>query len=263
MERHRAHDQVPEADGNTATLLRDGKVLVTGIAISEDLASAELYDPGHREVDRRRKNDRDIADGTATLLHGWQSAVDPVRYSAATPPQLYDPTSAKWTETGTLVQARLIFTATLLPDGRVLVTGGMTTRGDTSVLASAEVYDPGSGTWTATGGNMIEARAHHTGTLLQDGKVLVAGGTYPGSLSSAELYHPATGTWTATASMIHTRSRDRDPPAGWEGARDGRHPLRRHQAGPSCMTRALGTDVLQGNPTKRADGGITAFVVPP
>ena len=77
-------------------------------------------------------------------------------------------------------------TATLLPDGTVLVTGG--TRRD-PLLASAELYDPGSGSWTATG-NMVEVRDGHRATLLLDGTVLVAGGAE----ASAELYDPGSGT---------------------------------------------------------------------
>ena len=75
-------------------------------------------------------------------------------------------------ETGSLATARDIHTATLLPNGKVLVAGG---TNDFGTLASAELYDPASGTWTATG-SLITARASHTATLLPNGKVLVAGG---------------------------------------------------------------------------------------
>jgi Kelch motif/Galactose oxidase, central domain len=72
----------------------------------------------------------------------------------------------------------------LLPNGKVLVAGGVGTSG---FLSSAELYDPASGTWTATG-SLTTAREVHTATLLPNGKVLVAGGYNGGFLSSAELY---------------------------------------------------------------------------
>jgi N-acetylneuraminic acid mutarotase len=94
-------------------------------------------------------------------------------------------------------------TATLLPDGKVLVAGGVT--GDylsgTERVATAEVYDPASGTWSATG-SMAKPRVGHTATLLPDGKVLVVGGGDGSSvLATAEVYDPASGTWSATGSM--------------------------------------------------------------
>ncbi len=160
-------------EGHTATLLPDGKVLVVG-----------------------------GDDGNGTVL--------------ATA-ELYDPATGKWSATGRMSTPRSGQTATLLPDGRVLVTGGEATvpRGyhEPPSLASAELYDPATGTWTATG-TMSTPRVGHTATLLRDGKVLVAGGGGPGSdiavwlptLASAELYDPATGTWTATGSMHTSRS---------------------------------------------------------
>ncbi len=94
-------------------------------------------------------------------------------------------------------------TATLLLDGTILVAGGTTVAG--SLTGTAELYDPESGTWTATG-SMVEARAGHTATLLPDGRVLVAGGiTERVGPSSAELYDPATGTWTATGGLAEFR----------------------------------------------------------
>src|SRR5437762_254863 len=107
--------------------------------------------------------------------------------------------------TGSLATARAGqpsgHTATLLPNGKVLVAGGEgpSTGG---VLASAELYDPASGTWSTTG-SPATARWAHTATLLPNGKVLVAGGFDNGNseLASAELYDPASGTWSATGNL--------------------------------------------------------------
>ena len=106
--------------------------------------------------------------------------------------------------TGSLGTPRLDHTATLLPNGKVLVVGGDFLFG---VLASAELYDPASGTWKPTG-SLVTGRTHHTATLLPNGKVLVAGG-FDGvghNRTSVELYNPATGTWSETGSLATGRT---------------------------------------------------------
>ena len=155
---------------HTATLLPNGKVLVVGgTNFGGYLASAELYDPA---------------------ANGGVGA---------------------WTPTGSLTTARASHTATLLPNGKVLVAGGQTGG---VALASAELYDPaansGAGAWTPTG-SLATARKYHTATLLPNGKVLVVGGGTPffGSDTSAELYDPAAnggvGAWSATGSFATWR----------------------------------------------------------
>ena len=107
-----------------------------------------------------------------------------------------------FTATGGMTTSRMYQTATLLPSGKVLITGG---QGDSGLLSSAELYDPASGTFTATG-SMTTTRYTQTATLLPGGKVLVSGGYGgSGSLSSAELYDPASVTFTATGSMTTSR----------------------------------------------------------
>ena len=108
----------------------------------------------------------------------------------------YDPATGTWAAAGALNCGRCSHTATLLPDGQVLVSGGWDKR---VVLSSTERYDPATGTWTTTG-PLNAGRGCHTATLLPKGTVLVAGGhsVYEGAnyLATAELYEPVSGTWT-------------------------------------------------------------------
>lgn len=119
---------------------------------------------------------------------------------------LYDSLGSLWTPTASMNVARLGSAATLLPDGKVLVAGGQ--RDDTGTqlyTTSAELFDPASQTWSATG-SMVIPRRDHTATLLQNGKVLVAGGFTNGyQYTSAELYDPVTRTWSSTGAMTHGR----------------------------------------------------------
>src|ERR1017187_7853122 len=115
---------------------------------------------------------------------------------------VHEAKAASWVTNSPLTTARDSHTATLLPNGQVLVAGGY---GSSGVLSSAELYNPATGMWTATG-SLATARYAHTAILLPNGQVLVAGGNgSSGVLSSAELYNPATGMWTATGSLTTTR----------------------------------------------------------
>jgi Kelch motif protein len=102
-------------------------------------------------------------------------------------------------ETDNLTTVRSHHTATLLANGKVLAVGGDD--------RTAELYDPASGSWAATGHTDVRREAH-TATLLTNGKVLVAGGQNEhGILASASLYDPVAGTWTSTGDLTTERER--------------------------------------------------------
>jgi N-acetylneuraminic acid mutarotase len=149
-----------------------------------------------------------LADGRV-LVAGGSDALGVSLASA----EAYDPSTGSWTAVGSMTETRGGHTATVLPDGRVLLAGGeqcgetyWTSSPDCDQLASAELYDPRTGSWTPTG-TMTERRAGHTATLLPDGTVLVSGGGSGNiGLASAELYDPRTGSWTPTGTMTGARA---------------------------------------------------------
>jgi uncharacterized repeat protein (TIGR01451 family) len=155
---------------NTATLLNNGKVLVVGGATGSS------------------------TDGITIL-----NTAD-----------LYDPASGTFAATGAMAGPRAQFASALLTTGTnagdVLVTGGFS-QNLTTPAATAELYNPASGTFTATG-NMVSPRIDQTATTLQNGQVLLVGGLSTSNaqaVASAELYNPASGTFTATGSMATAR----------------------------------------------------------
>jgi hypothetical protein len=169
-------------------LLASGEVLVAGGCFH--LSSAELYDPatetwtatGNMNLGRDRH--------TATLLSSGQVLVaggSRGNFHFAIKTELYDPASGTWTVTHPLRNShnRKYHTATLLPNGQVLVAGGVRAI----PLSTAGLYDPVTGMWDGTA-SMGTARAAHTATLLPSGQVLVTGGVGSGLIpvSSAELY---------------------------------------------------------------------------
>jgi hypothetical protein len=104
------------------------------------------------------------------------------------------PAPGTWIVTGSLNSARKSHTATLLPNGKVLVAGD---NSGAVVLDSAELYDPSTGTWSDAG-RMNVARSERTATLLNNGKVLICGGDIPAAgppsaTATAELYDPQSG----------------------------------------------------------------------
>jgi hypothetical protein len=197
--------------GDTATLLSDGKVLIAGGADTDPtgtgLASAELYDPGTGTFTQTGSMAVGRYLHTATLLQNGKVLIVGGALTSTSEPdataEVYDPATGIFTMTGAMKTAREQHTATLLADGRVLIVGGTTSAGVGDPTATAEVYDPSTGSFSVTG-SMAEARTYHTATLLPSGKVLVAGGGDENS--TAEVYDPATGTFSITGGMEIGRS---------------------------------------------------------
>jgi uncharacterized delta-60 repeat protein len=154
-----------------------------------------------------------LQDGKVLVVGGTSNAVRSLftGRSFLRSAEIYDPQTGMWSRTGDLSSARGYHTATLLPDGKVLVAGGIGQNG--VLLRTAEVYDPETGVWTPTNGNLNIAHAGHTATLVPatasspDGKVLVVAGVGNNRtpLDSAEIYDPVTGLWTRASNLAAGR----------------------------------------------------------
>jgi hypothetical protein len=198
--------------GHTATLLPKGKVLIAGGFNGSYLASAELYDPATRIFTPASDMVTARSGHVATLLNNGKVLLaggTGVGWTFLATAELYDPATNTFTATGSLTSARESHTATLLANGKVLIVGGHRGRRPTiTIYSSAEIYDPATGRFTATG-NMTRIRHKHEAILLADGRVLIIGGADERdgrpAYTSVEIYNPATGIFTPAGSMNSAR----------------------------------------------------------
>ena len=200
--------------GHTATLLPGGKLLVAGGVESGGVgtAAADLFDPASAtwtsvapmNVMRASHTATLLADGRVLVVGGSTVSTSSAKgYVNNASAEIYDPVANTWTATPPMSAARAHHTATLLPDGKVLVVGGENVL--YLVEPTAEIYDPVANTWSAPRAEPITERSQHTATLLPSGLVLIAGGfdIVNGALTplaTAELYDPVLHTSTTTDS---------------------------------------------------------------
>jgi hypothetical protein len=195
-----------------ATMVNTGAVLMTGGYNGAFIAAAELYNPlsgsfvavGAMTEARKGHTSTLLSNGKVLITGGCNnSGSEPICNNYLATAELYDPATGTFASTGGMSVPRLNHTATLLPNGKVLIAGG--SNGGLAVAIS-EIYDSATGQFTRTG-DMRTARIGPTATLLADSSVLITGG-YSGTFSSdqyfasAEKYNPATGTFAALSTSM-------------------------------------------------------------
>jgi hypothetical protein len=196
----------------SATLLKDGRVLIVGGLHSGDpgeggggvlMKSAELYDPstgtftltGAMNVARYSASLTTLADGRVLVVGGNDVVTDDVPSA-----ELYDPATGQFTPTTSPQESGTEISSTLLRDGRVLILGCGSSSDCSGAQWSADLYDPSTGQFTAVG-PLPEMFLFGTATLLNDGRVLIAGGNDPLVPAPSLIFDPATDTFAATGSM--------------------------------------------------------------
>ena len=241
----------------SATLLADGRVLIVGGSNGKlsgnnlvILKTAEIFDPASGTFNlsgakmksaRASQSSTLLPNGKVLIAGGMNVYVPRIRWGTCTnTAELYDPATDTFSPAGTMSVPRCGHTATLLPNGKVLVLSGATaelydsttnswsatgspasSRSGSGVAvlpngkvlaagpdASAELYDPVSGSWSATGSpsNTYANGASNPAVLLASGLLLMVGGQSAGGTTGlCELYNPFSGTWSATGSLNSTR----------------------------------------------------------
>jgi hypothetical protein len=207
---------------DTATLLLDGRVLMTGeskrmafgnYTVAVYTTAAELYDPatgkftptGSMIQPQGGATVTRLADGRVLFAGGAQfsSSGGQLVITRLATAELYDPTTGTFSTTGSMTHPRNDHTAALLPSGEVLIAGGDLNSSDED--RTAELYDPATGTFKPTG-DMTKGRAMARAVALADGRVLILGYyTGPTVTSSADLYDPHAGTFSSAGSMTTAR----------------------------------------------------------
>jgi VCBS repeat-containing protein len=209
--------------GPWAILLPNGKVFVLGEPALSDPVNpvagvpCELFDPNTGTWSNAGEMRPDHFYITPCLLTNGKVLLSGGRWSLTSTTNqcdLYDPDTGTWVTTGSMQYDRQSHTATLLPDGKVLVAGGeYHTANPAKSVATAELYDPKTGTWSDTS-SMNISRFNHSATLLPIGVVLVAGGAHTENLSSSpptkscELYTSATNAQPVATSQTLITNED-------------------------------------------------------
>jgi N-acetylneuraminic acid mutarotase len=197
--------------GHAAVLLADGRLLVTGGYKGDYLEDCQILNTRTWRWTHAAPLGTPRDRHTATLLPGGRILVTGgfTASGATAKVEVYDPKSGAWAYAASMTTPRAYHTATLISGGKVLVAGGE--NGDRPPpgdnLASAEIYDPQSDTWTRTGSLSVPHAYGQTATLLTDGRVVVVGGegnsASPQALAveTAEVYDADRGTWRTMAPM--------------------------------------------------------------
>ncbi|MDO8432700.1 MAG: kelch repeat-containing protein [Candidatus Binatus sp.] len=202
--------------GHTATLLGDGTVLIAGGVDDEVIPSAEIFDPATARftetatlISPRFMHSATLLLDGQVLLTGGRSCVDECEANPASKSaELYDPGRRQFFPAGTMRESRILHNSTLLPDGRVLISGGRSCIGDCEgdkTLQNTEIYDPGNGSFVLAA-NMSTARASHRAIALPDGRIFIYGGAWCSRrsgcsyLNSGELFQPDTETFIPATS---------------------------------------------------------------
>ncbi len=216
----RGHDLSVPRFIHRAALLDDDRVLLTGgaRAIWVITNTVDVFDPSNNSISPAAAMSVKRWSHTATTLADGRVMVTGGRTGVSANPassffgvvldtsELYDPATDSWSPTGSMNVARRSATQTLLPDGRVLICGGGdgVSTGTAMAIASCETFDATTGTFTLVG-TMTTPRSAHSANLLDDGTVLITGGSNGAGTSApttlAEIFDPATNTFTAVGPM--------------------------------------------------------------
>jgi hypothetical protein len=228
----------PHTNGS-ATLLGDGRVLIAGAPSSpQSSVPAEIYDPATQSFSRTGSTSKAWPFHQAVLLNDGRVLIagrglvanglvgDKIWWAMPTSEQLhsgldgsadvFDPATDRFSATGPMAIIQQNATATALADGRVLLIGGSAwdpVRQAAAITDAVQIYDPTTESFTLAG-RLPAPRMHHTAVLLDDGDVLVMGGTtvstpgatMPMPLSDALLWEHETGEFVPAGSMTHRRA---------------------------------------------------------
>lgn len=213
---------------HASVVLPNGRVLLSGGFASLTptnffdpvFASTEIYNPAtdtflagpQMNFARRKHTMTPLADGRVLVVGGI--SLHGHGFSANPQTEIYSPVDNRFVTTGRMNDPRWLHSATRLKDGRVLVTGGRPNNCQAGCpqdgLRTAEIYNPATGTWSATGSMHISRYGHST-HLLQDGRVLIIGGESTEDLGETdqvrevEIYDPATGNFSTFAHLQEGR----------------------------------------------------------